>query len=184
MIRRTMSIPSAPPASAIFQLPRLYSAGSCCIDAGVHIRRIADDRRRSGAARAAHKDRLRRARCGRRACSRPRCAATWRRGRGQVHRVDVGIRKRVRRENREAPGTRAQFEHGAYLLGIFHIRLQAVLQQLADKRTRHDHALVDGDARAVHPRFLRDGRGRHALLARRSITLSTASISAAESARP
>ena len=69
----------------------------------------------------------------------------------------------MRGENREAAGAGAQLQHGAHLLGIFHVGLQTVLQQFADERTRHDHAFVHVEAEAVHPRFLRDVGGRHAL---------------------
>lgn len=81
----------------------------------------------------------------------------------QIDRVDFGVRERARREDREAARARAELEHRADLLGIGDVWLQPVVEQLADERTRHDHALVDVEAVAVHPRFARQIGGRHAL---------------------
>jgi hypothetical protein len=122
-------------------VPVLGRAGAASI-ACVHVRRVADDHvvaplgERRVEIAFEQRDAIVELR------SRAHCAPRLRGPARQIDRVDIRVRKRVRGEDREATGTGAQFEHGANLFGIVHVRLQSVLQQFADERTRHDHAFV------------------------------------------
>ena len=82
----------------------------------------------------------------------------------QVDGVDVGVRVRVRQQDREAARAGAKVERAAHAVGVADVRREAVGQQLGDERARNDHALVDVKAELAEPRFAGQVRGGHALV--------------------
>ena len=76
---------------------------------------------------------------------------------GNIDRVDPRIGKMPARENGQTSRAGAEVEHAFHLRAILDQRTAIIafaakvrLQQLADVRARHDHALIDIEGQAAH----------------------------------
>ena len=164
MIRRTTASPSAPPSNAI--------AGSCRHSGGSALHALAVDIGRIG------HDQVVAAACDRReqvALQQPDAVfhpvigdialGDLQRVFRQFDRIHHGVGEPHRRENRKAPGAGAKIENASNPVGIAHqreflAREQLAGENLAEKRPRHDGALVDGERHAEHVDALEQiGRG-------------------------
>src|SRR5438132_3213599 len=74
---------------------------------------------------------------------------------GNIGRIDVGLRKVMREQDREAPRTRAQVERVLHTVRVGYPRIERIGQQLGDERTRNDHPLIDIKAKCAEPGFVR-----------------------------
>ncbi len=84
-------------------------------------------------------------------------------GRRNVCGVDPRIGKHMRRQDGEAPGTRAEIKHRPYVVAFGHPWRETVPKQGGDVRAWHDHALVHVKRQIAEPRFARQVSGRFAL---------------------
>ena len=80
-----------------------------------------------------------------------------------VHRVNLRRRIMRRHLDGQAAAAGAQIQRAVHQLGIFDPRRQRLAQKFVNKRTRHNHALIDIKIEIALPRVLRDIGNRHAL---------------------
>ncbi|RMO56848.1 hypothetical protein ALQ29_05593 [Pseudomonas marginalis pv. marginalis] len=81
---------------------------------------------------------------------------------GQVPQHHFGVLELIGASDADAPGARAQVEDACRRLG--QPGLKAVFDQLADRRTRDQHALINDKRHAAEPGLFQQVSGGHALM--------------------